>query len=615
MASHSGDPCPVEADFDGKEFARSLTGEPGVYRMLGDGDQVLYVGKARNLRSRVESYFARGAHDARITSMVMQVRRIEVMVTRTEAEALLLEAQLIKALRPRYNIELRDDKSYPWIRVSTAEDFPRASFHRGARSGNDRYFGPYPSAWAVRESLNLVHKTFRLRSCEDSVFANRTRPCLQYQIQRCSAPCVDLIDRHSYAADVHQAMLVLEGRSSALIDQLSQDMERAAAELDFERAAQCRDRISALRRVLATQFVQGERGDLDVLACCSRNGKACVEVLFFRGGMSLGNRSYFPRFLGDASEAEVLRAFVVQHYAQQTAPAELLLSHAIDDQELVEEVLAGQSGRRVRLIDNPRGERARWVDMAMRTAEATLETELATNATFSARREDLRVLLGLEQAPARIECFDISHTQGEGTVASCVVFDEQGPARGDYRRFNIEGITPGDDYAAMKQALERRFARLARGEGKPPDLLLIDGGAGQLRQAVEVLGELKMGDILAVGVAKGPERRAGEETLIVAPSLRELIPGPSSKALHLIQQVRDEAHRFAITGHRGRRAKARQKSVLEDIPGIGSKRKRALLKAFGGLHGIQRAGVEDLSTVEGIDRALAQRIHDLFHER
>jgi excinuclease ABC subunit C len=611
----AGDAAPNAAEFDGRAFARTLTSEPGVYRMLGDVDQVLYVGKARNLRSRVESYFSRGAHDARITSMVMQVRRIEVMVTRTEAEALLLEAQLIKALKPRYNIELRDDKSYPWIRLTTPDSFPRASFHRGARSGSDRYFGPYPSAWAVRETLNLVHKTFRLRSCEDTVFANRSRPCLQYQINRCSAPCVGLIDRHEYAADVRQAMLVLEGRSSTLVDQLSQDMELAATRLDFERAALLRDRISALRRVLATQFVQGERGDLDVLACCSRNGKACVEVLFFRGGLSLGNRSYFPRFLGEATESEVLRAFVMQHYADQIAPAELLLSHAIDDQELVEELLSAQSNRRVRLIDNPRGDRARWVDMAMRTAEATLEAELATSATSSSRRESLRQLLRLETTPTRIECFDISHTQGEGTVASCVVFDAEGPARSDYRRFNIDGITPGDDYAAMKQALERRFGRLARGEGRAPDLLLIDGGAGQLRQAMDVLAELGLTEIRAIGVAKGPERRPGHETLVVAPEMRELTPGPASKALHLIQQVRDEAHRFAITGHRGRRAKARQKSVLEDIPGIGSKRKRALLKAFGGLQGIRRAGVEDLGTVEGIDRALAQRIYDLFHER
>ncbi len=601
--------------FDGRSFARTLTGEPGVYRMLGDEDQVLYVGKAHNLRARVESYFARGAHDARITSMVMQVRRIEVIVTRTEAEALLLESQLIKALKPRYNIDLRDDKSYPWIRLSTADPFPRVAFHRGARSGTDRYFGPFPSAWAVRETLNLVSKTFKLRSCEDSVFANRSRPCLQHQIRRCSAPCVGLIDSHAYAADVRHATLVLEGRSSLLVDELAGEMERAAVNLDFEHAAQLRDQISALRRILATQFVQGERGDLDVLACRSRNGKACVEVLFFRGGMSLGNRSYFPRFLGEASEAEVLRAFVVQHYADQAAPAELLLSHKIEDQELAAELLSERSGRRVKLIDSPRGDRARWVDMAMRTAEATLETELAASATFNARLEDLRALLDLTHAPARIECFDISHTQGESTVASCVVFDSQGPVRSDYRRFNIEGVEPGDDYAAMKQALLRRFGRLARGEGVAPDLLLIDGGIGQLRQAMEVLEELAMVHIKAVGVAKGPERRAGHETLIIAPEMRELEPGPGSKALHLVQQVRDEAHRFAITGHRGRRSKARQKSVLEDVPGIGGKRKRALLKAFGGLQGILRAGVEDLSTVEGIDRALAQRIFDLFHER
>ena len=612
MATVSTD---AAAGFDGRDFARTLTTEPGVYRMLGAGDQVLYVGKARNLKARVESYFARGAHDARITSMIMQVQRMEVMVTRTEAEALLLEAQLIKALKPRYNIELRDDKSYPWIRLTAGDEFPRVSFHRGARSAPDRFFGPFPSAWAVRETLNLVHKTFKLRQCEDSVFAHRTRPCLQHQIQRCSAPCVGLIDRHDYAAAVRHACLVLEGRSSTLIDELNAEMERAAGALDFERAAELRDQVATLRRVLATQFVQGERGDLDVIACTSRNGKACIQVLFFRGGMSLGNRSYFPRFLGAATEAEVLRAFVVQHYSEQTAPAELLLSHAIDDQELVAEVLSDQAGRKVKLIDRPRGDRARWVDMAMRTAEAALASELAANATVSARREDLRQLLGLDQAPARIECFDISHTMGEVTVASCVVFDANGPLRSDYRRFNIDGIEPGDDYAAMRQALQRRFARLARGEGMAPDLLLIDGGLGQLRQALEVLTELGIDGILCVGVAKGPERKPGHETLIIAPEMRELEPGPASPGLHLVQQVRDEAHRFAITGHRGRRSKARQKSVLEDIPGVGAKRKRALLKAFGGLQGIARAAVEDLSTVDGIDRALAQRIHDTLHQR
>ena len=601
--------------FDGRAFARTLTSEPGVYRMLGVSDQVLYVGKARNLRSRVESYFARGAHDARITSMVMQVMRIEVIVTRTEAEALLLESQLIKALKPRYNIDLRDDKSYPWIRMTAADEFPRVTFHRGARPAPDRYFGPYPSAWAVRETLNLVHKAFKLRQCEDSVFAHRTRPCLQHQIARCSAPCVGLIDRHDYAASVRHASMVLEGRSSALIDELTGEMDRAARDLDFERAALLRDQVAALRRVLATQFVQGERGDLDVLACVSRNGKACVEVLFFRGGMSLGNRSYFPKFLGDAAEAEVLRAFILHHYSDQLPPSELLLSHAIEDQELVEQMLEERATRKVRLVDSPRGDRARWVEMAMRTAEAALASELAAQSTARDRREDLRLLLQCDQAPSRIECFDISHTQGERTVASCVVFGPEGPLRSEYRRFNVEGITGGDDYAAMRQALQRRFERIGRGEGIAADLLLIDGGRGQVQQALDVLAELDVSGVRVIGVAKGPERRAGEETLILAPDMHEVHPGPASAALHLIQQVRDEAHRFAITGHRARRAKARSRSVLEDIPGVGAKRKRALLKAFGGLQGIQTAGVEDLMTVDGIDRALAQRIHDLFHER
>ena len=601
--------------FDGRAFARTLTGEPGVYRMLGPSDQVLYVGKARNLRARVETYFARGAHDARITSMVMQVCRIEVIVTRTEAEALLLESQLIKALKPRYNIELRDDKSYPWIRLTAADEYPGVAFHRGARPAPDRYFGPFPSAWAVRETLNLVHKAFKLRQCEDSVFAHRTRPCLQHQIARCSAPCVGLIDRHDYAASVRHAVMVLEGRSSTLIDELSADMDRAARDLDFERAAQLRDQLAALRRVMATQFVQGERGDLDVLACVSRNGKACVEVLFFRGGMSLGNRSYFPRFLGEATEAEVLRAFILHHYGEQIPPAELLLSHAIEDQDLVEQVLGERSGRKVRLVASPRGDRARWVEMALRTAEAALSSELAAHSTARDRRESLRLLLRSGHAPTRIECFDISHTQGERTVASCVAFRPEGPLRSEYRRFNIDGITAGDDYAAMRQAVRRRFERVRRGEGVSPDLLLIDGGRGQVQQALDVLAELEVEGVRVVGVAKGPERRPGEETLVFAPDMVEVHPGPASPALHLLQQVRDEAHRFAISGHRARRAKARSRSVLEDIPGVGAKRKRALLKAFGGLQGIQSAGVEDLMTVDGIDRALAQRIHDLFHER
>ena len=618
-------------DFDARAFARTLSGEPGVYQMLGEDDQVLYVGKARNLRNRVESYFARGAMDARITSMVMQVRRIEVIVTRTEAEALLLEGQLIKALKPRYNIELRDDKSYPWIRLSAGDGFPRVTFHRGARKSPDRYFGPFPTAWAVRETLNMVHKTFQLRQCEDSVFKNRSRPCLQFQIGRCSAPCVGKIDEHDYAASVRHASLVLEGRSSTLIDELNADMDTASRNLDFERAASRRDQVSALRQILAAQFVQGERGDLDVIVCVSRNGKTCVEVLFFRGGMSLGNRSYFPRYIGEAGDPEILRAFILQHYTDQTsAPAELLISHPIEDQELVEELLSAQSGKKVRLIHNPRGDRARWLEMAARTAVSALESELAANSTMRARFENLREILGLESSPARIECFDISHTQGEGTVASCVVFDANGPVKSDYRKFNIDGIVPGDDYAAMRQALERRFRRLspilveepstspgkaAKPPGVAPDLLLIDGGEGQLRQALEVLCELHIEGVLSVGVAKGQERKPGHETLLIGEEMRELKPGPASPGLHLIQQVRDEAHRFAITGHRGRRSKARQHSVLEDIPGIGAKRKRALLKAFGGLRGIARAGVEDLSTVEGIDRALAQRIFDLFHDR
>lgn len=602
-----------DTSFDGRAYARTLTQGPGVYRMIAVDEAVLYVGKARNLRKRVESYFARGAHDARITSMVAQVARIEVIVTRTEAEALLLESQLIKALKPRYNIDLRDDKSYPWIHLAHEHAYPRIEFHRGARSGKGRYFGPYPSAWAVRQTLNLVHRAFKLRQCEDSVFQNRSRPCLQHQIQRCSAPCVGLISTEQYAQSVTDAETFLDGRSQHLLEQLQLRMSHAAEELDFERAAALRDQIAALRKVTAEQFVQGERGDLDVVAVATRNGKACIQALFFRGGMSLGNRSFFPRYVGDPEPSEILRAFLVQHYTTHTPPSELLLSEEIEDLDAIAEALSDQRGSRVRLVCKPRGERAQWLEMARRTADAALESELAAASTMLQRRLDLARLLELPAPPERIECFDISHTQGEATVASCVVFDAQGAVKTDYRRFNIEGITPGDDYAAMRQALERRFTRLARGEGKRPDLLLIDGGRGQLAEARSILQGLGLADLNVVGVAKGPERRPGHESLIMGRDGRELWPGPASPGLHLIQQVRDEAHRFAITGHRARRGKQRVQSTLDEIDGIGARRKSALLKAFGGLRGVAAAGVEELLTVPGIHRELAERIYAQFH--
>jgi len=598
--------------FDGKQFVRTLSGSPGVYRMFGADDELLYVGKAGNLKKRVGSYFLKPKMDPRIASMVAQIARMETTVTRTEAEALLLEAQLIKALKPRYNIVLRDDKSYPYIHL-TAGDFPRLAFHRGARNAPGRYFGPFPSAGAVRESLDLIQKLFRIRNCEDSYFRNRSRPCLQHQIGRCTAPCVGLVAKEEYAADVRHAEMFLDGRAEAVMGELVASMERASAALQFERAAQIRDQIGAVKRVQARHYVQGASTDMDVIACAIRGGIACVTVLFFRNGISLGSRDFFPRLAGAGDERDVLGSFVAQYYLERPVPPELVVSHAPEDVAALAEALSLHAGRPVEVKANVRSDRARFLDLARRNADAALASRLASRQTLLARFEALRDLLELEETPQRIECFDISHTMGEATVASCVVFGPEGPEKSQYRRFNITGVTPGDDYGAMRQALERRYRRIQGGEGRLPDLLLIDGGKGQLQQALDVLNELGIEGLPVVGVAKGEARRAGDETLIVGRSGRTLFPGPESPASHLIQAVRDEAHRFAITGHRGRREKARETSTLEDIAGIGARRRSALLRHFGGLGGLSRAGIEELMQVDGISRQLAERIYASFH--
>ena len=598
------------ATFDGKAFARGLGVTPGVYRMYGAGDNILYVGKARALRNRVASYFNATPKSTRTMAMLAQVARMEVTVTRTEAEALLLENQLIKSLQPRYNVLLRDDKSYPYV-LLTQEAWPRLAFHRGPRSQPGRYFGPYPSAAAVRDTLNLMHKLFRLRSCEDSVFRNRSRPCLQYQIGRCSAPCVGLVPAREYADAIRRASLFLDGRSEELGDELSTAMEAASTRLDFEEAARLRDLIVTIRKLQARQYVDGAVADLDVLACAQQGGAACVMLLAFRDGRNLGTRAFFPKTNG-ATADEVLAAFVSQYYAEQAPPREIVLDRDIPDRDLIEEALAEATGRKVQLRPNVRGERAGYVDLVRRNAELALATELSSHAAQSARMEGLRDLLGVPEAPKRIECFDISHTMGEATVASCVVFDGNGPVRGQYRRYNIAGIEPGDDYAAMHQALERRFRRALEEGGVLPDVLLIDGGKGQLAQARSVMAELGIEGVALVGVAKGEERRPGHEALLF-PDGRELRPGADSPALQLVQQVRDEAHRFAITGHRGRRQKARATSRLEDIPGIGPRRRANLLRHFGGLAGLKQAGAEEIARVEGINAALAERIYATLH--
>jgi excinuclease ABC subunit C len=604
------EPAAAAGPFDGKAFVRGLTLAPGVYRMYAADDTPLYVGKAASLRKRVGNYFLKALPSARIAAMVSQIARMEVTVTRTAGEALLLENQLIKALRPRFNVLLRDDKSYPYVLV-TDETWPRLAFHRGPRSIPGRYFGPYPSAGAVRENLDLMQKLFRLRSCEDSVFRNRSRPCLQHQIGRCSAPCVGLVAPRDYDADVRRAALFLDGRADEAVGEMTRSMEQASERLDFEQAAALRDRISGIRSLQARQHVQGDHGDMDVLACAFEPGAACVLLLAFRHGMNHGTRAFFPKANGADSAGEVLGAFVGQYYGEQAPPREIVLSHAIEDVELLEGVLAERAGHRVEIKASVRADRARFLELAQRNAELALATERSGSQAQKRRLEALTALLDLPAAPARIECFDISHTMGEATVASCVVFNEEGPVRSQYRRFNIAGIAPGDDYAAMRQALERRFRRAVE-EGVVPELLLIDGGAGQLAQAREVLAGLGLHQVVAVGVAKGEERRPGHETLVL-PDGRQLVPGAESPALQLVQQVRDEAHRFAITGHRGRRAKARETSRLEDIAGIGPRRRASLLKHFGGLAGLRAAGVEEIARVEGINAALAQRIYHSLH--
>ena len=604
----SGSP---QAEFDGKAFAAALSTAPGVYRMYAADDTLLYVGKAGALRKRVTSYFNNSPKSPRIQSMLSQVARMDVTVTRTEAEALLLENQLIKSLTPRYNVLLRDDKSYPYV-LLTREEWPRIAFHRGARAVPGRYFGPYPSVTAVRETLNLMQKLFRIRNCEDSVFRNRSRPCLQYQIGRCSGPCVGLVAEADYAESVRQATLFLDGRSDELTRELGAAMEQASARLEFEQAARLRDLVASIRTLQARQYVDGHAADLDVLACAMQGSQACVLLLAFRDGRNLGTRTFFPKTNGEDSAAEVLGAFVSQYYAEQPAPQEIVLDREIPDAELIEHALAASAGRKVQLKWNVRSERAGYLDLARRNAEIALATELTSRNAQTARSEALKDLLGLSEVAKRIECFDISHTMGEATVASCVVFDANGAVRSQYRRYNITGITPGDDFAAMHQAIERRFRRAVEEGGVLPDVLLIDGGAGQLAQAQAALADLGVAGVTLVGVAKGVERRAGHEALVL-PDGRELRPGAASPALQLIQQVRDEAHRFAITGHRGKRQKARMTSKLEDIPGIGTRRRASLLKHFGGLAGLKAAGADEIARVEGVNAALAERIYANLH--
>jgi len=611
--------------FDAKQFLKTVPKQPGVYRMLDAGGTIIYVGKAKVLKNRLSSYFKKKVDSPKTRVLVSKIASVEFTVTNTENEALLLENNLIKELKPRYNILYRDDKSYPYIYLSN-DAFPRITLHRGAQRKKGRYFGPYPSAGAVRETLNLLQKLFRIRQCEDSFYKNRSRACLQYQIKRCTAPCVGLVAEEEYQQDIRHAIMFLQGKSTQVIDELVNRMEGAATDLNFEQAGMYRDQIVSLRQIQEKQYISHGSGDIDVIEAISLSGLCCIQLFSIRGGHNLGNKSFFPKQaeLDVDDIGTMVERFIGQHYLHGNAsisakliPEELLLSIKLENQDVIEQVLSEQAGRKVKLSIPSRGRKLKWQQMAQQNARQAIQTRLNSQATVLQRFDALRETFDLDEVPQRLECFDISHTLGEATVASCVVFDTQGPVKADYRRFNISGITEGDDYAAMHQALTRRFKRLKNGEGKQPDILFIDGGKGQLSQAREVLESYQLDSIFMIGVAKGPERKAGEETLILSDPLSgqycEIILPADSPALHLIQQIRDESHRFAITGHRQRRQKARNTSILETIPGLGAKRRQKLLQQFGGLQEVARAGVEDLASVNGISRQLAQQIHDVFH--
>ena len=586
--------------FDVKLFVAGLPNLPGVYRMLGKGGEALYVGKARDLKKRVASYFNKTSHGPRTHMMVSQIASIEVTATRSEGEALLLENNLIKSLAPRYNILFRDDKSYPYLTI-TGHKYPRLGFHRGAKDKRHRYFGPFPHAYAVRESIQLLQRVFQLRTCEDTVFEHRSRPCLLHQIRRCTAPCTGKIAPETYAEDVANAALFLEGREDDVIQVLTSKMQAASEGREYEKAAAYRDQVRALSRVQARQYVESNRGvDADVVACVVEGEIACVNLVMIRTGRHVGDRSFFPANAEGAAPVEIVGAFLEQHYIEQPPPGLVVTSEAVEIEN-------------VHVVTPSHGERRVWLDMARKNALLAIAQRVRDRSTQEGRMLALRDALGLPEGAQRIECFDISHTMGEATVASCVVYDQAQMRKAEYRRFNIRDVTPGDDYAAMRQVLTRRYERVTAEAGKIPDLVLIDGGKGQVGAARAALADLGLHQVCIVGIAKGPGRKPGEEELILESEARTLQLAPTHAGLHLIQAVRDEAHRFAILGHRARRGKSRTTSMLNEIPGIGAKRRQALIEHFGGLRGVQAAAVDDIAKVEGISRPLAERIYRHLH--
>lgn len=602
--------------FDSARFLASATQQPGIYQMFDAEGKILYVGKAKNLKARLSSYFRKTGLTVKTAALVAKIRHIEVTITASETEALILEQNLIKSNRPPYNILLRDDKSYPYIFISSNEDYPRISFHRGAKKKLGDYFGPFPNVSAARESLSFLQKTFRIRQCEDSVFKNRSRPCLQYQIKRCTAPCVNFITPEEYANDLRHTGMFLAGNSDKLMRELADQMDEASRELQFEKAAAFRDQISALRSVQSQQVMEEGTGDIDVIAAVMQGSAICVHILFIRQGRILGSRSFYPQASLVETPAEALGQFLPQFYLAGTGreiPRAIVTNHELEDVGVLCAALHQASGRQVSVTTQVRSHRAQWLQMATAAAQQNLISQINSKKNSQDRFVALQEALELDEMPQRLECFDISHSSGELTVASCVVFDTNGPLKSDYRRFNIEGITPGDDYAAMEQALQRRYTRLQKGEGKLPDILIIDGGKGQMGKAIDVLAELGVSGVLIIGVAKGTTRKAGFETLFNADTGAEIVLSSDSPALHLIQHIRDESHRFAITGHKQRRDKKRKTSTLEDVPGIGAGRRRELLRHFGGLPEIRKASVNDLAKVNGISQRLAEEIYSFFH--
>ena len=603
--------------FDPPTFLQSLTQRPGIYQMFDAQGDILYVGKAKNLKNRVSSYFRKSGLSPRISALVKRIAQIDVTVTETETEALILEHNLIKQYQPPYNILLRDDKSYPYIFLSDKDKWPRLSFHRGPKKAKGSYFGPFPSVNAVRESMSFLQKTFKVRQCDDVFFKNRSRPCLQYQIKRCTAPCVEFVTPNDYNADVDLTRLYLDGKGDKILKQLERDMEKAAADLAFEKAAESRDQIAALRQIQAQQMIEKGKGTVDVVAGAVTNGQACVHMLYIRQGRILGSRSYYPKAPLAEKVSELLEDFLPQLYlnggGRPDLPKEIVVNAPLENGQPLIDALKLRVGRNIEIRDSVRGFRAKWIELAQRTAEQNLAGKLASKKTLLQRFESLRETVGLDVTPERLECFDISHSSGEAVVASCVVFDANGAVKSDYRRFNIEGITAGDDYAAMEQAIRRRYTRLIKGEGKLPDILLIDGGKGQIGIAKEVLSDLGVVGVMILGVAKGTTRKPGMETLILAEQENRVIGRPQEAALHLIQQIRDEAHRFAITGHKQRRDKKRRTSALEGIPGVGPTRRRDLLKHFGGIVEVKKASVADLMKVENINKKVADAIYSALY--